>query len=185
MSFVSAAIFKDRTHVLHAAPAIFQCVDCQSERNSLDGSLPIGWDKLTVEGVTVVRCNDCLESIEQTHIPQHAAPAAPEIERAETPYPLVIDDRGWATVPDPETGTSYSWRNYRGLRVLHWTSPELGTASIQIIGGAGPTDGETVADAVLTTLTLAGVVELRKHLQAIEAELLEGKVDWAQKVAAQ
>lgn len=60
-------IMKDRSAALSATPAQFECADCETIEMSLDRELPQGWDKVEHRGRTVVRCNDCLESIEREH----------------------------------------------------------------------------------------------------------------------
>jgi hypothetical protein len=96
-----------------------------------------------------------------------------EARPEETPYPLVVDERGWATIPDPENDTAYSWRNYRGCRVLHWPMPEFDGVALQFVGGTKLLEDETIADSVLMTLSLSGLDEMITHLQDIKEDLTD------------
>lgn len=167
-----AAIFKDRAAVLSAQPAQFVCSDCGAIQLSLERELPLGWDLCGVE----VHCPDCLEAIERRYRPSSdpRPRLAHEAQPANVPYPLVVDERGWATVPDPFSESSYSYRNYRGCRIMHWTMPELDGVAIQFAGGTKPIEGEVIPDSVLMTLSLSGLDEMIRHLEAIKEELTEG-----------
>lgn len=174
-----AAIFKDRAAVLSAQPAEFVCADCNVSQFSLERELPLGWDACQSEGGVAVRCPDCLEAIERRYRPSSDPRPRPVHEAVpeETPFPLVVDERGWATIPDPLNDTACSWRNYRGCRIMHWPMPEFDGVAIQFIGATAPVEGEVVPDSVLMTLSLSGIDEMIRHLQAVKDDLTERVAD--------
>lgn len=153
-----AVIMKDRSALLAAEPAEFQCADCSQIHYSITRTLPEDWARLDYRGRDGIRCSDCIEIIERNH--------GCSTRLTEAPEPLAVDSAGFAYVDGALCLL------HGGCQIKYWPMPEVGAAVLHVQGGTAP--GKDPAQGVLVTVDRGDLRQAIEQLSAIEAAIAPG-----------